>query len=134
MHCPAGLKKGGLMLEKLRCPFTVLVILAIACIPIFVLVLIYPNGPSQKKWALPPSIFWDGQLYDWTTEEVDESYLDGMELAGVITSTVEESELPHEHAQANMPILGAECIRYNDDLFVCINHIWWRLHQRENSQ
>ena len=97
------------------------------------LVLLCLSGCSEAAppWACPPALMWDGMMYYWTSESVEEAEALGDAL-GEVLSTVDLTQMPEQDGQANMPIDGA-AVRAcgGESIAVWMNDSWVRFELRE---
>lgn len=93
------------------------------------LILLGLSGCSEKPpFDCPPALMWDGRMYYWTCESVE----DLGDVLGEVLSTVDLSQMPEQNGQANMPIGGA-AVRACDgeNIAVWMNDSWVRFELRE---
>ena len=96
------------------------------------IILLGVSGCSEKTTSdCPPALMWDGRMYYWTCESVEEAEALGDAL-GEVLSTVDLSQMPEQNGQANMPIDGA-AVRACDgeSIAVWMNDSWVRFELRE---
>ena len=106
---------------------------ASGALAVIILILLGPSGCSEATppWGGPPALMWDGRMYYWIGESVEETEALGDAL-GEVLSTVDLSQMPEQDGQANMPIGGSEVRACGgESIAVWMNDSWVRFELRE---
>lgn len=76
-----------------------------------------------EKWDRRPMVMVDGQLYMDTGEEL--AQIDESAIAGVITSSVDGTEVPAQNGESNFGMIGADYAFHEDGLAVKLDDKWF---------
>lgn len=107
---------------------TIIIIMAAIILALLVAVgiLLVNAAKIPVPAACPPSVRWDGQVYAYCGEKLNDEHA-AAEVLGNITAVVDLSRMPQNDCEANWPVIGAEVGRIGDELAIYTYSAWYSL-------